>query len=61
MVSKDIIFKGDKDDLFNVGDLLVFDLDGEREGLNAFLRNLQLYSKNYFSRYDRPASFNRCV
>lgn len=61
VVSKDIIFKGDKDDLFNVGDLLVFDLDGEREGLNAFLRNLQLYSKNYFSRYDRPASFNRCV
>lgn len=61
MVSKDIIFKGDKSDLFNAGDLLSFALGDESEGLNAFLHNLQLYPKNYFSMYHRPAIFDRCV
>lgn len=61
VVSKDIIFKGDKSDLFNVGDLLRFDLDGESEGLNAFLSNLQLYPKNYYSLYRRSAGFDLSV
>lgn len=56
-----MIFKGDKSDLFNAGDLLSFAVGDESEALNAFLRNLQLYPKNYFSQYYRPASFNCCI
>lgn len=61
IISKDIIFQGDKGDLFNVGDLLRFDIGEDSEVLNAFLNNLQLYPKNYFSLYFRPANFDRCV
>lgn len=61
VVSKDIIFKGDKSDLFNAGDLLRFAVGDESEALNAFLHNLQLYPKNYFSMYYRPASFDCCI
>lgn len=61
VVSKDIVFKGDKGDLFNAGGLLRFAVGDESEALNAFLHNLQLYPKNYFSMYCRPASFDRCI
>lgn len=61
VISRDIIFKGDKSDLFNAGDLLRFALDGESEGLNAFLKNIQLYPKNYFSLYRQPGGFNRHI
>ncbi len=56
VISRDVIFKGDKGDLFNVGDLLRFDAGEESEGLNAFLSNLQLYPKNYFHWNSGPFS-----
>lgn len=61
VIGKDIIFKGDKSDLFNAGDLLRFAVGDKSEALNAFLYNLQLYPKNYFSMYCRPASFDCCI
>lgn len=61
VVSKDIIFKGDKSDLMKAGALLSFAVGDESEALNDFLNNLQLYPKNYFSLYYRPTSFNCCI
>ncbi len=61
VISKDIIFKGDKSDLFNAGSLLSFAIGDQSEGLNAFLKNLQLYPRNYFSLYRQTGGFSLSV
>lgn len=61
VINRDIIFKDDKSDLFNAGDLLSFAVGDESEGLNTFLKNLQLYPKNYFRLYHQTGGFSLSV
>ena len=60
VVSTDFFYNFSKDDLHNVADLLNFTQGdpAQDSAVNRFLKNLQVYSQGYFSRFPQITNFD---
>lgn len=58
-ISTDIIFDYSEKDLHRVGDLIQFSGQfSQKDSVNNFLKNLQVYQKGYFSRFRNHSNFD---